>query len=130
MRAGHGWGRTTKNIVVGGHTVIFNVQQGWTGGLGISVGHEYPHDLLAFLRLGLDFNMYQIKITSGGQLITKGLTSMALVPGIGMKWKLDHNLYVMGMYEHSRQLSANQFAGFKSHALNSHGVKVGVGYQF
>lgn len=130
IRGGYGWGRVAKNVDVGGNTLIFNTQQRWTGGVGASIGHEYTEGLLMFVRLGLDMNMYQIKTTLLGQYFTKGLTSMALVPGVGVKWKLDHNMYVTGMYEHSRQLSANGFSGFKAHALNSHGVKVGIGYQF
>jgi opacity protein-like surface antigen len=129
-RVGYGWGKTSKNAVIGGNTIVFNAHQRWTGGIGINVGHECAHDLLAFFRLGLDVNMYEMKFIAQGNYLTKGITSLALVPGIGMKWKLDHSTYVTGMYEHSRQLSANTFAGFKSHSLNSHGIKVGVGYQF
>lgn len=132
VRVGYGFGKTSKNATLGGINGKLKTAQKWTAGIGAIVGSEVSSDCLAFFRLGLDYNTYKLSSDAAApNNFSKTMKSWAVVPGLGLKWKLDKDWYVTGMYEYSHQLSSKKVhADLKAKNINSHGVKVGVGYQF
>jgi opacity protein-like surface antigen len=85
---------------------------------------------LAFFRLGLDYNNYKLSETSAVVNLDKKFHSWAVVPGVGVKWKVDKDWYATGMYEYSHGFAAKKPVADVKPTVTSHGIKIGVGYQF
>ena len=132
VRVGYGFGKSSKTFTHNAANINLKTKQKWAAGIGAIVGTEVSNDCLAFFRLGLDYNTYKLSSNAAApNNFSKTMKSWAVVPGLGLKWKLDKDWYVTGMYEYSHQLSSKKVQGdLKAQNINSHGLKVGVGYQF
>lgn len=131
VRVGYGWGQSSRNFTLDDANINVKAKQKWTAGMGAIVGTECSNDCLAFFRLGLDYNTYKLSLRGDAGTVSKPMKSLAVVPGVGLKWKIDKDWYVTAMYEYSHQLSSKKIEDdLKAQNINSHGVKMGVGYQF
>ena len=128
VRVALGMASKKKDVTLNAATAKVQVKNDWTVGLGASVGTELSNDLLAFFRLGLDYNHYKTNNTT--VLSGKKFNSWAVVPGLGLKMKVDKDWSIDAMYEYSHSFKAKDVASTIKFDKKptSHGVKVGVSY--
>jgi hypothetical protein len=128
VRVGYGFGSKKESFTYNATNLNLTTKQRWTAGLGASVGMECMDDCLAFFRLGFDYNNYKLREDSVPVDLNKKFNSWAVVPGVGLKMKVDNDWVISGMYEYSRSFSEKKIVGDLKHKDTGHGVKFGVSY--
>lgn len=131
VRVALGMASKKKTMTLNGNDANVEVKNDWTVGLGASVGTELSNDLLGFFRLGLDYDHYKTNgSTAAAGISSKKFSSWSVVPGLGLKMKVDKDWSVDAMYEYKHGFSSKDPSSTVKFDKKptSHGVKVGVSY--
>lgn len=135
VQAGYGFGSQseTRSLSYRGTTFAstkLELKQSWNLGLGGLVGMDCMDDCMAFFRLGFDYSNYKAEIARAG-LSKKSKTYGVwhVVPGVGIKWKMNQDWAMTGRYEYGHQLTSKTVMDdAKSDKGHFHGIRLGVSY--
>jgi outer membrane autotransporter protein len=131
VRVGYDFSSSSKkSVTLSGNTGSVEIKDEWNAGIGFLIGGEFARDWLGYFRLGLSYDNYKTNSSVVTGNSAKKFHAWAVVPGVGVKMKIDRDWSVDAEYSYSHAFSASNPSGTvkldKKPTANS--IKIGVSY--
>lgn len=107
VRVGYDFASSSKkSVTLSGNTGSVEIKKNWGAGIGFLIGGEFMQDWLAYFRLGLNYDTYRTNSSAVTANSAKDFSAWAVVPGVGIKMKMEHCWSIGAEYNYSYAFNA------------------------